>query len=53
MLKFLKQLFARITDFFVLAEQRQREAYLADSADIFDLERRIRAIEHGSRPFVV
>jgi hypothetical protein len=29
-------------------EQKQREAYLARSSDVFDLERRIAAIERGT-----
>ena len=29
-------------------EQKAREAYLASSADVFELERRIRAIERGA-----
>ena len=37
----------RLDGWFWRQEQKEREAYLARSKDIFDLERRIRALERG------
>ena len=37
----------RLDAWFWRQEQKDREAYLAGSADVFDLERRIDAIERG------
>jgi hypothetical protein len=33
------------------AQQRRRDAYLASSSDLGDLERRMRAIDLNGRPF--
>ena len=40
-------LLERLDAWFWRQEQKDREAYLAGSADVFDLERRIDAIERG------
>jgi hypothetical protein len=37
----------RLDRWFWRQEQKAREAYLAGSADVFELERRIRAMERG------
>jgi hypothetical protein len=42
-------LISAIADWFHRQEVKEREAYLAQSADIFDLERRIRFLER--RPY--
>jgi hypothetical protein len=48
----LTYLMMALSNWFENAERRRREAYLAQSADIFELERRIRALEnHGYRSF--
>ena len=38
----------RLDRWFWRQEQKDREAYLARSKDVFDLERRIRALERGA-----
>ena len=38
----------RLDRWFWRQEQKAREAYLAQSADVFDLERRIAALERGT-----
>jgi hypothetical protein len=40
-------LLERLDDWFWKHEQREREAYLAASTDIYDLEARIRNLERG------
>lgn len=42
-----KSLLDRLDAWHFRQAQREREAYLARSKDVFDLERRIRAIERG------
>ncbi|MEA3118834.1 MAG: hypothetical protein QOI13_2104 [Paraburkholderia sp.] len=37
----------KITNWFDSAERSRRDAYLATSADVFDLERRLRALENS------
>ena len=39
---------AAIGDWFYRQQVKEREAYLAQSSDIFDLERRIRQLDRGS-----
>jgi hypothetical protein len=51
MLNFFKSFFARVADYFISAEEREREAWLAESTDIFDLERRMRELDQGSHAF--
>ena len=42
----------RLDRWFWQQQQREQEAYLADAQDVFDLERRIEAIDRGSvRPY--
>ncbi|MCG1042149.1 DUF3563 domain-containing protein [Mycetohabitans sp. B8] len=43
----LTYLLMALSNWFEKAERRRREAYLAQSADIFELERRIRALENN------
>jgi hypothetical protein len=38
----------RLDQWFWKSEQREREAYLADSTDIYDLEVRMRNLERGT-----
>ncbi len=44
---YLTAFFAWIFEPVSLAEQRRTERYLSESADIFDLERRMRALDQG------
>jgi hypothetical protein len=41
----------RLDNWFARQEQREREAYLAQSADIFELEQRIRRLERVPYPY--
>jgi hypothetical protein len=41
----------QLASFFERSEQRRRDAYLASSSDLGDLERRMRTIDSNGRPF--
>ncbi|GLU30182.1 DUF3563 family protein [Trinickia caryophylli] len=41
----LAYILEKLSNWFEAAERRRREAYLASSTDIVDLERRLRALE--------
>ena len=41
-------LLERLDRWFWRQEQKARDAYLATSADVFELERRIEALDHGA-----
>jgi hypothetical protein len=41
----------KLANFFERAEQRRRDAYLASSADLGDLERRMRAVDSRGQAF--
>ena len=43
-----RRLLDRLDDWFWKHEQREREAYLAASTDIYDLEARMRNLERGT-----
>jgi hypothetical protein len=42
-------IFEKLTNWFESAERGRREAYLATSSDIVDLERRIRSLESNGK----
>lgn len=44
----VSRLFERLDSWFWRKRQSAREAYLARSADVFEVERRIRALERGA-----
>lgn len=51
MLRKLLNFLSSIGDGFVHNEQKRREAYLAKSADIYDLEHRMRELDRPVQPY--
>ncbi|SIT50533.1 conserved hypothetical protein [Paraburkholderia piptadeniae] len=49
----LTQLVHRLGTLFMLSRNRERDAFLASSTDVADLERRMRLLDDGGHPFHV
>jgi hypothetical protein len=45
-----EKVFTSIENFFSALDARRRDAYLAEAQNVADLERRLRAIDSGSKP---
>jgi hypothetical protein len=46
----LEKVITSIENFFCDLDARRRDAYLAEAQNVADLERRLRAIDSGSKP---